>query len=115
MNLRRVFIRNWEIDALTGIHPHEADKKQRLRLNIGLYQEDAPVMGIDDVVDYSAHKNRMQAVLEAKHYPLLEMIGEALAQAAFEDAKVRRVKIKIEKLDLYPGIESCGVKIDRSR
>ncbi|MBI3418518.1 MAG: dihydroneopterin aldolase [Proteobacteria bacterium] len=116
MNLRRVFIRNWKVRALTGIHPYEAVKKQALRLNIALFQEEGGALsGIEDVICYATHKQRMTEIIQAKHYPLLEMMAEALAEAAFEDAKVRQVKIRIEKLKIFPEVESCGVTVERER
>lgn len=115
MKLREVFIRNWETKALTGIYPHEKTRKQWIRLNIALFQEDKPAEAIENVIDYSAHKARIETLLAEKHYPLLEIMADAVAKAAFEDRLVRKTRITIEKLGLYKDAESCGVTIERDR
>jgi dihydroneopterin aldolase len=115
MNQRRVFIRNWKVKVFTGVHAYEQGKKRDLRLNISLYQDDAPASAITDVISYSTQRKRMAEVINARHYLLLEMLGEALISAAFEDPRVRRVTIEIEKMKLYKDAESCGVAFDRTR
>ncbi|HVY12947.1 MAG TPA: dihydroneopterin aldolase [Alphaproteobacteria bacterium] len=113
--MRCVFIKNWKIKAFAGIHAHEKRHKQWLRLTVSLFQDDTPALSIDDVICYDAHKTRMAAVIHAQHHALLETLAENLATAAFEDAKVRRVVIEIEKLRILPGVESCGIRMERSR
>ncbi len=114
-NLRRIFIRNWKIRARTGVRPHEKTKKQLLRLNVSLFQEEAAARGLDDVICYSAHKSRMEKEILARHYPLLENMAEALVACAFEDHKVKQVIVRIEKLRILPGAESCGIRIEREK
>jgi dihydroneopterin aldolase len=116
MRLRQIFIRNWNIRALVGIYPYEKKNKTPLRLNIELYQHDRPAPRIiDDVICYDSHKQRMAKVIQSAHHPLLESLAEKLIFTAFKDQKVVRVKIEIQKLGLYTGVESCGVIIERDR
>lgn len=116
MRTRKIFIKNWIIDAGIGIHPHEQNKKQTIRLNITFFQDDAVPLSsnhITDVVDYEAHKNRIQTLIDMKHEALLETLADRIAQCCLDDKKVTRVVVELEKLAILPGTESCGVIIER--
>ncbi|MBY0428876.1 MAG: dihydroneopterin aldolase [Alphaproteobacteria bacterium] len=115
---RTIFIKNWIIDAGIGIHAHEQNKKQRIRLNITFFQDDmVPFISkkIGDVVDYEVHKNKIQAIIDLKHEPLVETLADRIAQSCLDDKMVNRVIIELEKLVILPGTESCGVIIERQQ
>lgn len=113
---RMIYIKNWVVDAAIGIHPHEQNKKQKIRLNITLYQHDTIGFSskkVADVVDYEAHKNNLQALIDIKHEALIETLADRIAQNCLQDEKVTRVIVELEKLGILPGTESCGVIIER--
>ena len=116
--LRTIFIKNWIVDAGIGIHAHEQNKKQRIRLNITFFQNDAAPFTskkIIDVVDYEAHKNKIQAIIDLKHEPFVETLADRMAQCCLDDKQVIRVIVELEKLAILPGTESCGVIIERQQ
>jgi dihydroneopterin aldolase len=118
MRERSLFIRNWVTHAFVGIYQQEYGRKRRLRLNITFYQQDEPPFRsqkVEDVVDYGAHKQRLETLLKARHYPLIEELAECLAESSFADPLLTRIRVEIEKMDLYKGVESCGVVIERQR
>ncbi len=113
---RTIYIRNWVVDAGIGIHPHEQSKKQKIRLNITFFQNDTIGFAskkIGDVVDYEAHKNNIQALIDIRHEALIETLADRIAQNCLQDKKVTRVIVELEKLAVLPGTESCGVMIER--
>lgn len=115
---RTIYIKNWIVDAGIGIHPHELNKKQKIRLNITFYQDDnAPLSPkkISDVVDYEVHKNKLQVLIDSKHEALVETLADRIAQSCLEDKKVNCVLVELEKLAILPGLESCGVIIEREQ
>ena len=115
---RTIYIKNWIVDAGIGIHPHEQNKKQQIRLNITFFQDDiAPFSSkkIADVVDYEVHKNKLQALIDSKHEALVETLADRIAQSCLEDTMVLRVVVELEKLAILPGTESCGVIIERTQ
>ena len=113
--IRHVFIRNLELSAHIGVHGHEQGKKQPLRINVDLAVEDAAILEdrLDVVVDYETLTNKIRAVIAQGHINLAETLAERIAEAAFEDKRVRTARVRVEKLHALPGAESAGVEIER--
>jgi dihydroneopterin aldolase len=113
--LRHVFIRDLELLAHIGIHGHEITKQQPVRINIDLAVEDA--LPLDDrlerVVDYEAITLRIRSLVAKGHVNLAETLAERIADACLEDSRVRRVRVRVEKLHAVPGAQSAGVEIER--
>ncbi|MDE2183663.1 MAG: dihydroneopterin aldolase [Alphaproteobacteria bacterium] len=115
--IRHVFIRNLELLAQIGIHGHEKGHLQPVRINVDLAVEDAVVLEdrLDQVVDYEAITRKIRGLVGKGHINLAEVMAERIAQLCFEDARVRRVRVRVEKLHALPGAESAGVEIERRR
>ncbi len=121
--LRHVFLRDMVLQASIGVHAHEHAAVQRIRLNLDLAVSDdaaAPMSraapGRDDlarVVDYEAVANRARAIVAGGHVRLVETLAERLAEACLEDARVRSVRVRVEKLDVFPDVAAVGVEIER--
>lgn len=116
-SIRHVFIRNLQVLANIGIHGHERGKHQPVRINVDLAVEDSAVIEdrLDKVVDYEAITHRIRELIAAGHINLAETLAERVAQACFEDSRVRTARVRIEKLHAVPGAESAGVEIERER
>jgi dihydroneopterin aldolase len=115
--VRHVFIRNLEVLAQIGIHGHERGHMQPVRINVDLAVEDAAAIEdrLDSVVDYEAITQSIRALIAAGHINLAETLAERIAQACFEDARVKTARVRVEKLHALPGAESAGVEIERHR
>jgi dihydroneopterin aldolase len=115
--LRHVFIRNLEVLAHIGVHGHERGKPQPVRINVDLGVEDeAPTEDrLENVVDYEAITGKIRAIVASGHINLAETLAERIAQSCFEDARVKRARVRVEKLHALPGAESGGVEIERAR
>lgn len=115
--IRHVFIRNLEVLAHIGIHGHEQGKLQPVRINVDLAVEDTAVLEdkLDKVVDYGAIADKIRAIVGAGHINLAETLAERIAQACFEDPRVKTARVRVEKLHALPGAESAGVEIERER
>ena len=101
---------------------------QRLRINVDLavVDEDAssrsrpgparPGVGHDElsrVVDYEAVADNVRTIVAAGHVRLVETLAERLAESCLLDARVRTVRIRVEKLDIFADTASVGVEIER--
>ena len=128
--LRHVFLRDMVLPASIGIYPHEHAAPQRIRINVDLaVREDsaaapgAPGMtragvGRDDlgrVVDYEQVAASVRAIVAAGHVQLVETLAERLAETCLEDDRIQAVRIRVEKLDVFPDVGSAGVEIERQR
>jgi dihydroneopterin aldolase len=113
--VHHVFVRNLEMLAHIGVHGHEHGKPQPVRINLDLAVEDAPVLEdkLEKVVDYAAITGKIRAIVATGHINLAETLAERIAQACFEDSRVKSARVRVEKLHAVPGAESAGVEIER--
>jgi dihydroneopterin aldolase len=122
--LRHVFLRNLDLAARIGVHPHEQGRAQRVRINLDLAVEDpgaggaAPPVGADElarVVDYEALAAHVRGIVGAGHVKLVETLAERIAVACLGHDHVRKVKVTVEKLDVFADAASAGVAVERIR
>jgi dihydroneopterin aldolase len=125
--LRHVFLRDMILLASIGVHAFEHEATQRIRLNIDLAVLDEgagplyrplslPRIGKDElsrVVDYERVATRVRDIVAAGHVRLVETLAERIAEACLEDARVRLVRVRVEKLDIFEDMESVGIEIER--
>ncbi len=121
--LRHVFLRDMVLLASVGVHAFEHEARQRLRINVDLAVTDEDAASLsraaprrDDlsrVVDYEAVAARVRGIVQAGHVRLLETLAERLAETCLEDSRVRSVRIRVEKLDIFPDVAAVGVEIER--
>jgi dihydroneopterin aldolase len=120
-----MFIRDLMLSASIGVHKHEHQATQRVRINIDLAVGDdgaanlsRPAVGNDDlarVVDYEAIVNRVREMVAAGHIQLVETLAERLAEACLADARVRVARVRVEKLDVFADAAAAGVEVERRR
>lgn len=123
--LRHVFIRDLCLLAAIGVHRHEQDTSQRIRINIDLGVDDdaarpfsRPPVGRDElarVVDYEKVANATRALVAAGHVRLVETLAERIAEQCLADPRVQLARIRVEKLDVFADTGSVGVEIERRR
>lgn len=120
---RRMFIRDLTLAASIGVYSHEHEQRQRVRVNVelavlddGAQHASRPAVGADDlarVVDYEAIVNNIRAITTAGHIQLVETLAERLAESCLSDARIRRVLVRVEKLDVFADAAAVGVEIER--
>ena len=113
--LRRVFIHDMVLHASIGVHLHEHGRRQRVRINLDLavIDEGPGADQLARVVDYEAVAARVRRVVAAGHVRLAETLAERIAEVCFSDSRVRKVRVRVEKLDIFDDAESAGVEIER--
>ncbi|MBL8698900.1 MAG: dihydroneopterin aldolase [Alphaproteobacteria bacterium] len=114
--LRHVFVRDLIVPASVGVWSHEKGRAQRVRINIDLGVGEPPVPPpdrLDAVVCYDRVTRAVRALAAGEHVHLLETLAERIAAVALEDPRVRNVRVRVEKLDVYADAASVGVEIER--
>lgn len=114
--IRHVFVRDLLLDAHIGVHRHEEDRPQPIRVNIDLTvaESGSPIEDrLENVVDYEHVVNGIRAIVAEGHLRLVETLAERVAAFALQDARVRAVRVRIEKLEIIPDASSVGVEIER--
>ena len=114
---RRMFIRDLVVNMLIGVHRHERDGRQRVRINIDLSL--IGDTGVDDdrlasVVSYETLVHEIRRICDSGHVNLVETLAERIARLCFDDRRVRRAVVRVEKLDVFADTASVGVEIERS-
>jgi dihydroneopterin aldolase len=119
--LRHVFVRGLTVQALLGVHAHEAVQPQRVVIGIDLAVSDgsAPSQEGPDVlsrvVDYGAVADVARSIASSGHVRLAETLAERIAIALLGDARVQRARVCVEKPDVLPDVTSVGVVVERTR
>ena len=113
---RRMFIRDLVVNMLIGVHRHERDGRQRVRINLDLSLIDGS--SIDDdrlasVVSYETLVHQIRTMCNSGHINLVETLAERIARLCFDDWRVRGATVRVEKLDVFADTDSVGVEIER--
>ena len=115
---RTVFIKDFIIQEIIGIHEHEKTKKQKIKFNIvvDVNQNTVPnEKNIKSIVDYEKITNKLENLVKNKKYNFLESLAEDSFKEIFEDKRINSVKIKIEKPDAIKNADSVGVEVLKNR
>jgi dihydroneopterin aldolase len=113
--VRHVFVRDMVLQAAIGVYAHEHGRKQRVRVNVDLAVRETGV-GLDQVeqvVSYERVVEQVRAIVGGGHVKLVETVAERIAAACLEDARVLRVVVRVEKLDVFADTGSVGVAVER--
>ena len=114
----KVLIKHLELKMLIGIHNFEKKKKQRVRFNLvinidqNLFPNDNDLKSI---VNYEQVIKTIKRITAKKHYPLLETLAEKIFSKLFENLKIKKILLRIEKLDVIKNTTSVGVEIEKTR
>ena len=115
---RTVFIKDFIIQEIIGIHEHEKTEKQKIKFNIviDVNQNTVPdEKNIKSIVNYEKITNKLENLVKNKKYNFLESLAEDSFKEIFEDKRINSVKIKIEKPDAIKNADSVGVEVFKSR
>jgi len=117
VDCRRLFLRNYMVDANIGIHAFEKEGAQRLALNVDLYVPLALSTPrhdkIHEVLDYDFIRLTIRHRLEQGHVNLQETLVDDIARSLLAHPAVRAVRVASEKPDVYPDVEAVGIEVLR--
>lgn len=112
---RRIFLRNYVVEANIGIHEHEKRGAQRLALNVDLYvalSMSTPRHDrLHEVVDYDFVRLTIKHRIEQGHINLQETLVDELARAMLAHPAVRAVRVSSEKPDVYDDVDAVGIEV----
>ena len=93
-------------------------KKQRVRFNIDI-STDSNIKpdnnNLSSIVNYEDTINKITYITEKKHHELLENLAENIFDIIFKSRIVKKVNIKLEKLDIIKNTESVGIEVSKRR
>ena len=112
----RIFVRDLVLTGLIGVHSHEQDQPQRIQFNVDLMSEDGCITADDkiaNVVSYEDIVSGIKNLLARGHVGLVETLAEEIANMCLSDGRVRVVRVRVEKLDVFDEAASVGIEIER--
>ena len=115
---RTIFIKDFIIHEIIGIHDHEKEKKQKIKFNIviNVNQNTLPnEKDLRSIINYEKITKKLKNLVKNKKYNFLESLAEDSFVEIFKDKRISSVKIKIEKPDAIKNADSVGVEVFKSR
>ena len=115
---RKILIRNLVLNISIGIHNFEKMKKQKVRFNMEITTNpniDPSKKDMSTILNYETIVNKINLLVKKKHHDLLEELAENIFDVIFKFRLVKKVKIKIEKLEIIKETESVGINISKTR
>jgi len=112
---KKVIIKDLILLLSIGIHQFEKLKRQRVKFNIEITTDPNIKPEIKTIINYESVINDIKKLSEKKHYELLESLSESIFDEIYKNKKVKKVKLKIEKLDIIKETESVGIEVTKSR
>ncbi|MDP6391332.1 MAG: dihydroneopterin aldolase [Alphaproteobacteria bacterium] len=116
--LYRVLIRDLVVPWTVGIHKHEKEQAQPVRLNIDLVAREPADFAADDynqVVCYERIVDGIRNLSANGHVKLVETLADQIAAMCLADERVERATVRVEKLHALAEAASVGIEITRAR
>ena len=113
-----ILVKDLVMPASIGVHRHEHDAPQRIRINLDLTLSDSGEPLNDDIASVVCYEDivvRVRAVVGRGHIKLVESLARDIAEVCIADSRVLKVKVRVEKLDVFTDTASVGVEIERHR
>ena len=115
---RKVSVKNLILKISIGLHDFEKKKKQRVRFNIDIITDSnikPDNSNLLSIVNYEDTINKITSLTKTKHHELLEDLAENIFDIIFKSKIVKKVSLKLEKLDIIKNTESVGIEVSKRR
>jgi len=114
LSSQRLFVRDLVVPCSIGVHRHERDAPQRVRVSVEVdmaavfspnLDSIGAVLSYDDVVE------AVKKISSSGHINLVETLASRIAEDCLVDERVARVKVLVEKLDVLSGSATVGTEV----
>jgi dihydroneopterin aldolase len=105
------------VEAHVGIFEREKVAPQSLEISLTFGVPDAAAQNddISQTIRYDTVIERIRIELAARHFNLLETLGEYVIGLLLNEFGAPWVKISIAKIGIMKGVRRVGVQIERSK
>ena len=113
---RRVIIKDLILNILVGIHNFEKKKKQRVKFNIEISTDpyvSPNSKNLNSILNYEEIVMKIQNLTDSKHHELLEDLAENIFNLIFKNKLVKKINLKLEKLDILKKTKSVGIEVSK--
>ena len=112
---KKIVIEDLTLFISVGIHDFEKLKKQRVRFNITITTDPNLKPDLKSIVNYESIIKDIKRITEKKHFDLLERLSESIFEEIFKNKKIKKIKLKIEKLDIIEETKSVGIEVVKTK
>ena len=115
---RKVIIKDLTLKILVGIHKFEKKKKQRVKFNIEILTDpyvSANSKDLNTILNYEEVVMKIEKLTDFNHHDLLEDLAENIFSIIFKNKLVKKIVIKLEKLDILKKTKSVGIEVSKTK
>ena len=112
---KKIIVKDLILLLSVGIHQFEKLEKQRVKFNIEITTDPNLKPDIKSIVNYENVVNDIKRLTKKNHFELLEGLSESLFDEMFKNKKIKKIKLKIEKLDIIKETTSVGIEVVKTK
>ncbi len=115
---RKVIIKDLILNISVGIHNFEKKKKQRVKFNIEILTNPYVLPNnkdLNSIINYEEIVSKIEKITYSRHHELLEDLAENIFNMIFKNKLVKKINLKIEKLDIFKNTKSVGIEVSKSK
>ena len=115
---RKVIIKDLILNMSIGIHTFEKKKKQRVKINIEILTNPHVYPNNKDlttILNYEEVVKKIEKLTHLKHHELIEDLAENIFNMIFKNKLVKKIDLRIEKLDIIKKTNSVGIEVSKSK
>ena len=115
---RKVIIKDLTLSIFVGIHNFEKKKKQRVKFNIEILTD--PYVSpnrkdLNSILNYEEVVMKIEKLTDFNHHDLLEDLAENIFNIIFKNKLVKKINLKLEKLDILKKTKSVGIEVSKTK
>ncbi len=114
---RRIFLRDFSIDASIGFHDFEKQAPQRILISVDLFVPIASSTSnrddVLDVIDYDFIRTGIVKIAQSRHFNLQETLIDEICALCLSQPSVRAARVETQKPDVYPDCKTVGIEVFR--
>ncbi len=115
---KKIIIKDLLLNIIIGYYKIEKIKKQKVKFNIELNYTDPKNYNdkdIKSIIDYGKIVKVIKNITKNNRYNFLESLANDIFDEIFLDKRIKKIKLKIEKLDAIKETASVGIEIIKKR
>ena len=115
---RKVIIKDLILNISIGIHNFEKRERQRVKFNIEILTNPYVIPNnkdLNSIINYEKIVNNIEKITNLKHHELLEDLAENIFNMIFKNKLVKKINLRLEKLDILKKTKSVGVEVSKTK
>ena len=115
---KKILIKDLTLDLKLGYYDQEKNKKQKVKFSLDIdYKNKKPTndKDIKSIVNYDKIVKLIEKLVKNKHYNFLETLAEDVFDELFNDKRIDKIVLQIEKLEIMKECSSVGIQISKKR